>query len=203
MVPAEPWVGLLPQTTNWNYWISITLTETFIRGWWCDVGRLSHSINIQQKGFLASIYWSHSIYCWWLIHIYNDQRFALTSSPLQRVYYWNANSTISVMILLYNAHIWSTYANGLKKPSSYIMLLIWMCHHTLSSNHIRWWCDKEFCCYDTKEGTWEEKVQYSSNDRLHYLTFTNLEPLSVMRKSNRMTKDKDGVTYDFSFSLLS
>ena len=57
-------------------------------------------------------------FCCWLIHIYNDKRFALTSSPLQKDYYRNANSTIAVMTLFYNAHISGTFANGLKKGSS-------------------------------------------------------------------------------------
>lgn len=56
--------------------------------------------------------------CCWRIHIYNDRSFVLTSSPPQRVYYWNANSTIAVMTLFYKAHISGTFANGLKKWSS-------------------------------------------------------------------------------------
>lgn len=57
-------------------------------------------------------------YCCWRTRIYNDRSSALTSSPPQMVYYWNANSTIAVMTLFYKAHISGTCANGLKKWSS-------------------------------------------------------------------------------------
>lgn len=137
------------------------IAENILVAWCRDFD--SHCISIQKNQVFQCPFIEVNTYCCWLIHIYNDKRFALTSSPLQRVYYWNANSTIAVMTLFYNAHISGTFANGFKKTEqlNYAANIIWMCHHTLSSNFISksdviW----NFAVTIQKERLGGKKVQY-------------------------------------------
>lgn len=118
-VPATPGQGcclIHEQHSSLNQPIMfstcITLANVLVA--WCQ-GFESHSAIIQVfPGPFTEV----TPYCCWRIRIYNDRSFALTSSPPQRVYYWNANSTIAVMTLFYKAHISGTFANGFKKWSS-------------------------------------------------------------------------------------
>lgn len=113
-VQPDPWAAFLPQPTNHvlHLYHPSKHFGVMVSGLWGAQYHLS-----ANQVFLCP-FTEVTPYCCWQIHIYNDRSFALTSSPPQRVYYWNANSTIAVMTLFYKAHISGTFANGLKKWSS-------------------------------------------------------------------------------------